>query len=168
MKKIIALVLTALMLLTCSFALAESELPFEGSQLSFEDYGFAITLPDDWNVMEVPQEAADAGFFFITTSPDGARTLQLQYSDLDEAVEGIDAVVEKLSAAYEDVAAVQINGIDFAAFTLAEQDINALVCTGGSGTGLYCFYFTPASDEAFGPIAQAIAGSIMPLEDAAE
>lgn len=166
MKKTLAIILALVLALSCASVIVETvEMPFEGSYIAFEDYGFAICMPNDWNVIEVSEEAAAAGIFYIFASPDGARTVQLTYSDLDGTViENSDMLVAALSASYENVNPVQLNNINFAAFTLPEQDMNALYSTCGQGTGLIGFYFTPASDADFGPIAEAIAGSITPYQ----
>lgn len=162
MKKTLSILLALAMSLCLVGAVAESEMPFEGTYLGFEDYGFAICLPNEWNVIEVAEDAAANGMIFVSASEDGARTMQIQYSELPEPVESIDALVAELSDSYQGVKAVKINDIDFAAFTIAEQNINAIACVGGEGIGLFVFYFTPADDAEFMPIAEAIAGSITP------
>lgn len=173
MKKLLALLAVLAMLFTSTFALAEEEAieefvyPFEATELLFEDYGFSIVLPSDWDVYEIDEAAAEAGIFFIAASTDGANTVQIVYTELEEAVASVEDLVAALSTEYEGVEAIEINGAEFAVATLVEEDINMMATLSQDGSAMYMFFFTSASDEAFHDISVAIAASITPVDTTA-
>lgn len=161
MKKVILLLVTFSMLLTLS---ALAEMPFEGTVVPFEEYGAQITLPSDWKVIELDAAAQEAGMICSVASPDGKRTFSLQYSQLEK-----ETTVEELKAsmetAYGKAEVVSINDLSFVAFDVKDKDITALATLDGDGMGMFVFYFTPASDDAYAPIAQAIAASFGPIAE---
>lgn len=86
MKKLLAVVLTLAALLSCA-AMAEEMVP-----VTFED-GFQISLPADWLQIEVTEEWAAQGIFYVACSPDGANTVQISWSALES-----DMTIDELQA----------------------------------------------------------------------
>lgn len=162
MKKTLAFVLAAMMLLCSTLACAQ-EMPFEGSYIGFEDYGFQICLPNDWNVLDVSDVSDESGIFFAAQAPDSTWAVAIQYTDLGETYT-IDQVAQEFQDAYGNASVTEINGISFVSFRLEDDNQMAVACLGGQQTGMYVFFFTPADDADFTPIAQAIAGSISAYE----
>lgn len=161
MKKVLSYILVAMLAFSCTVALAESDAPtnaaFEGSWVQFED-GFEIYLPSDWLVVDPTDEMLQSGVFYAVTSPDGARSLQVAWSE-EAGAEDANAVKAQLEAAYTDVQILNINGIDFVTYEDVQNDSTGIVALGANGD-LFVFNFYPASDETFGPIALTIATSI--------
>lgn len=145
-----------LALMLCSVASAE-EMPFEGTWVQFED-GFQVSLPSDWLQIETTDEMLENGIFYVAASPDGARTVQIAWAETQ--VTTIEDLQAALVTVYPDAAAIEINGVGFVACEDTANDVAILVALDAEGSGMYMFNFTPASDEEFAPIAQAIASSI--------
>ena len=161
MKKLVSFVLIAMLALTFTAALAESDAPadaaFEGSWVQFED-GFEIYLPNDWVVVDPTDEMIQSGIFYAVTSPDGARNMQVAWSEEAGAADA-NAVKTQLEGTYTDVQILNINGIDFVTYMDAQNDSTGIVALGANGD-MFLFNFYPASDEEFAPIAVTIATSI--------
>ena len=161
MKKLLTLVLIAMLALTSSAALAESDAPanaaFEGTWVQFED-GFEVYLPSDWLVLDVTDEMIQSGVFYAVASPDGARNMQVGWTE-EAGAEDANAVKAELETTYTDVEILNINGIDFVTYFDAQNDSTGIVALGVNGD-MFVFNFYPASDEEFAPIAVTIATSI--------
>ena len=161
MKKLVTLILIAMLALTSTAALAESDAPanaaFEGTWVQFED-GFEVYLPSDWLVVDVTDEMIQSGVFYAVASPDGARNMQVGWTE-DAGAEDADTVKAGLESSYTDVEVLNINGIDFVTYTDAQNDSTGIVALGVNGD-MFVFNFYPASDEEFAPIAVTIATSI--------
>ena len=161
MKRVLSYILVALLVFSCTAALAESDAPvnaaFEGSWVQFED-GFEIYLPNDWLVVDLTDEMLQSGVFYAVTSPDGARSMQVAWSE-EAGAEDANEVKTQLEDTYTDVQILNINGIDFVTYEDVRTDSTGIVALGANGD-LFVFNFYPASDEAFGPIALTIATSI--------
>ncbi|MDD3411397.1 MAG: hypothetical protein PHY12_11385 [Eubacteriales bacterium] len=169
MKKFLAILMTLAMVFGVCSAVAE-EIPAltadpveNGAVVPFEDYNFQITVPSDWLVLEVSDEQAEAGIIYGFASADQARTLFLSYSEFEEATD-IDAVAADIATQYTNVARLTINGIDFVTYDVEASNSSCLGMLGGSGIGFYQFFFTPATDEEYGPLARSIAASISAIE----
>lgn len=164
MKKFLSLLL-ALLTLTTGFAFAETavEVPFDGVWVQFED-GFEVLLPGDWLEIEVTDEMIAGGIFYVACSPDGANTVQMSWSAL-EAETTIQELQAELATAYPDAEVIEFNGIEFVSFSDAENDLFAMAALDGMEPGMYVFWFTPNSDEAFVDTAVAIATSIRNIEE---
>lgn len=160
MKKFFALMLTLLMLLMAGTAMAEA--PFEGVWVQFED-GFEIMLPADWLEIELQEEWIAGGIFYAACSPDGANTVQLAWTPL-AAEMTIQEVCAELAAADPEAEVIEFNGIEFVSLADVENDMFCMAALDGAEPGLYMFWFTPNSDEAFVDTAVAIAGSIRNIE----
>lgn len=166
-KRTLAMLLALALCVCAASAVAEEtvEIPVieDGTWVAFEDYGFEICLPSDWNVMEVTEDQAAVGVHFSCINPEQTRSFTLAYNDLDEATDA-QALAAQLATVYSEVQLVNINGLDFVSYTIPEQDVTGILTLGGEGTGLHQFVFTPASDADYGPLAVQIAASISPLE----
>ena len=152
------------MILGCSAALADStpapapeNAAFEGSWVQFED-GFEIYLPNDWVVVDPTDAMKQAGIFYSVTSPDSARSMQVAWAEAT-GVSTVDDLKTQLATAYPTATVVTINGVDFVTYEDTANNSTGIVALDGNG-GMFIFNFTPASDEAYGPIALTIASSI--------
>lgn len=163
MKKLLALILVLASLFSCA---AVAETAVELVPVTFED-GFQVSLPGDWVELEVTDEMLEGGIFYAVASPDGANTLQISWNELEEEVT-IEAVQADLVTVYADAAVVELNGIPFVGFTDTENDVCGFTALDAVEPGLYTFWFTPASDEAFYETAGAILATICNVEIEAE
>lgn len=155
MKKLLAVVLTLAALLSCA-AMAEEMVP-----VTFED-GFQISLPADWLQIEVTEEWAAQGIFYVACSPDGANTVQISWSALESDMT-IDELQAQLVTEYPDAVAIESNGIAFVGFTVSDE-ICGFAALDATEPGMYVFWCTPAADEAFVETATAIVTSICNVE----
>lgn len=160
MKKFLSLMLVLLTLMTAGAAVAEA--PFEGVWVQFED-GFEVLLPADWLEIEVTEDMIASGIFYVACSPDGANTVQMSWSALEAAMT-IEEVQAALALQYPDAQVIEFNGIGFVSFSDVENDIFGMAALDGVDLGMYVFWFTPNSDEAFVDTAVAIATSIRNIE----
>lgn len=173
MKRILAVALSMLMIFGVCGAMAETatatEQPIEvpvvenGTVVPFADYNFQVTLPSDWNVLEVTQDQANAGIIYSCANPEGTRTFTIAYTEFQAATD-MDTVATALAASYANVQRMTINDIPFVTYDIAENDVTGIITLGSSGMGMYQFVFYPASDEAYGPLALQIAASITAIQ----
>jgi len=157
MKKLFALLLMLSLMLTGA-AVAEDGFTW----YQYED-GFEIMIPSDWDQYEVPAEAAESGIFDIFASADGEHTVQVAWSALDAEL-----TAQELHAAmvteYPDAELLEVNGIEFIGIPDNANDMVCFCALDGAQPGMYMFWFTGASDEAFTETAVAIALSIRNIE----
>lgn len=170
MKRTLVIILAIMMLILANGAFAEATTDVievatveNGTVVPFTDYNFQITLPSDWNTLEVSEEQAATGVIFSCANPDSTRTFTVAYTEMEQATD-IGSVASELAAAYQNVEQMTINDIPFVSYTIAENDVAGLVTLGASGTGLYQFVFYPASDADYGQLALQIAASISSIE----
>ena len=177
MKKIVALMMILAICLLSIGVYAETAAPDataegeaievgtveNGTVVPFTDHNFQITLPSDWNVLEVSEEQASTGIIYSCANPEGTRSFTVAYTELTEATD-ISSVAAELASAYENVQTLTINGIPFVSYDISANDVTGIVTLGASGLGLYQFVFYPASDEDYGPLALQIAASITTIE----
>ena len=157
MKKFFALLLMLAMLLTGA-AVAE-----EGyTWYQYED-GFELMIPSDWDQYEVTEEMLAGGVFDLFASADGAHTVQVAWSALDAEMTAAEVQAE-LVTEYADAVVLEVNGIEFVGFSDAANDLVCFCALDGAKPGLYMFWFTGASDEAFTDTAVTIATSIRNIE----
>lgn len=161
MKKLLSAVLAALLIFGCVAALAESAAPadaaFEGSWVQFED-GFEIYLPSDWLVMDPTDAMNEAGIFYSVTSPDSTRNMSVAWADATGIATAADLKTQ-LATVYPTADILTINSVDFVTYEDTANDSTGIVALDANG-GIFIFNFTPASDEAYAPIAVTIASSI--------
>ena len=172
MKKMLALLLSLALCLLAVGAVAETATeapatdsaievnPVEnGTVVPFADHNFQITLPSDWNVLEVSDDQATAGIIYSCANPEGTRTVSIAYTELAAATD-LNAAATELANTYENVQMLTINSIPFVSYSIKENDVNGIATLNAAGTGLYQFLFYPASDEDYGSLALQIAASI--------
>lgn len=168
MKKVLTLFLTAMMIFMSASAFAETattenaiEVPAveNGTVVPFTDYNFQITLPSDWNVLEVTEEQTATGIIFSCANPESTRSFTVAYTEFEQATD-IDTVAAALAESYTNVQKMTINDIPFISYEIAENDVTGIVTLGGSGIGMYQFVFYPTSDADYGSLALQIAASI--------
>lgn len=160
MKKFFALMLMLLTLMMAGTAMAEA--PFEGVWVQFEE-GFEVLMPADWLELEVDADAAAAGIGYAACSPDGANTVQISWNALDAALTAQE-IQAAMDTEYPGAQVVEFNGIEFVTFSDTVNDIFGMIALDGVDLGMYTFWFTPDSDEAFVDTAVAIATSIRNIE----
>lgn len=159
MKKFLALLLLVMMMMV---GCAAAEAPFDGVWVQFED-GFEILMPSDWLEIEVTDEMIAGGVFYAACSPDGANTVQMSWSPLDEAMTA-QQIQAALATQYPDAEVLEVNGIEFIAFSDEVNDLFGMAALDGVDLGMYIFWFTPNSDAAFADTAAVIATSIRNIE----
>jgi hypothetical protein len=177
MKKTLALLLAMLLCLLTVGAMAEAaatEAPADtqaievpavenGTVVPFPDHNFQITLPSDWNVLEVSEDQTAAGVIFSCANPEGTRTFTIAFTTLDTATD-LTSVATELASAYENVQTLTINQIPFVSYDISASDVTGIATLDASGLGLYQFVFYPASDADYGTLALQIAASINTIQ----
>lgn len=166
MKKFLAMMLMVTALLFAGVAAAEApvvEVPFEGVWVQFEE-GFEVMLPANWLEIEVTEEMIAGGIFYAACSEDGANTVQMSWSALENAMTAQEVQAE-IEVGYPGAQIMEFNGVEFVTFVDQENDIFGMIALDGVDLGMYTFWFTPNSDEAFVDTAVAIATSIRNIEE---
>ncbi len=172
MKKLFALLLALVLVFPVFSAVAETatgsdviEVPAveNGTVVPFADHNFQITLPSDWNVLEVTDDQAATGIFFNCANPESTRSFTIAYSEFEAATD-IQSVAEALATTYENVQLVTINDIPFVSYVVSESDVMGIAPLNASGIGMYQFVFYPASDTDYSTLAEQIAASINTIE----
>lgn len=164
MKKLLTVILSMMLVLSSVTAIAEEnvitvDLIEDGTWVTFDDYGFHVCLPSDWNVLEITAEAAEVGIIFSCQAPDSERSFTIAYNDLEAATD-IETIAAGLATTQENVNTISINGIPYATYDIAANDVTGIVALSQDGTALYQFVFYPSSDSDFAPLALQIAASI--------
>jgi len=157
MRKILALLLSVLLLCAPALGMAESLTitpTFDGVDYVFGDFGFKITIPAGWII-----EDEDEEYFFITYDEETGEWMEIVIAETGGA--SIMEIAEHLADEEGwELASVTINDIDFILFEAAvEAEFGAFAY--GPEEGLYTwFIFGPLGDDAFADLALAIVGSI--------
>ena len=171
MKKWFALALALVTMMMGSLALAEEvpaadpaqdaaaleELKAEGQLIQGESFEFYI--PADWTDVELNDEQAAEGYVYAACSADETQGLIVVWKELD-AVQTAAEIQAGLVEVYENAQVQEVNGISVVVFADAENDMLGIVMPDSVDAGYYMFLFTPASDAAFLPVADAIASSL--------
>lgn len=159
MKKLLALVLSLMMVFSFACALAkEPAVSYEGAWVKFED-GFELYLPADWLEVEVTDEIAAGGIFYIAASPDVSKMCQIGWSALEKDM-SIEELQAAFATAYPDAFLANPSGVGLVGYTDAERNMLVAAALDGEEPGVYMFCFTPADDEAFQTVAGEIASTI--------
>ena len=161
MKKFIALLLMLLTVMTAGCAVAEA--PFEGVWVGYEAGWIKWLMPSDWLVMEVTEEMMEANLFYGAFSPDGAKTLQILWTPLTQP-KTIEAVQQELTPTYDNVELLDIDGKKMVYFADNLNNMFGYAMLDELDPGVYHFFFSPV-DEAFKPMAQAIAASVRSMDE---
>ena len=169
-KKMLSMLLAVLTLCFGAAAMAESvpEVDDAAEQAALTDLtangqliegdGFQFYIPADWEAAELTDEETEAGYVFAAASADEANQLIITYQALD-AAKTAEEVQPGLAEVYPTATVMDLNGTSVVAFHDAEEDVLGIVVMDTVDAGYYIFMFTPASDEAFLPVADAIAAS---------
>lgn len=178
MRKRLSLLLALMMCLFTISAVAQAAAPADSAQtedvieispvengtaVPFPEHNFVITLPSDWNVLEINDEQAQAGILYSCANPESTRTFSIAFTQFDAATD-MDTVTAELATAYENVQRLTINGISFVSYNISASDVTGIATLTADGMGLYQFVFYPASDDEYGTLALQIAASIDTLE----
>lgn len=164
MKKILSLALSLVLMSVGVAALAETEtqdvtieITFGGEYVTFEDFGFMLMLPTDWEQYEtddlylyVANADQTQGMGIDVIETDGSLTLDAAAAQVAEQLE------------IEGVYGLMINDIDFYLYELPDQ--NAMGAFSMTGDGyLIHFIFSPF-DEDMSDLATQIMASIQNVE----
>ena len=161
MKKFIALLLMLLTVMTAGCAVAEA--PFEGVWVGYEAGWIKWLMPSDWLVMEVTEEMMEANLFYGAFSPDGTRTMQILWTPLTQP-KTIEAVHQEMMPSYDNVELLDIDGKKMVYFADNLNNMFGYAMLDELDPGVYHFFFSPV-DEAFKPMAQAIAASVRSMDE---
>ena len=146
MKKILALVLS-LMLLACVPAMAEDiESAYEGEWMQFGG-DFEIYVPSDWVFYDVPEEQIEQGTLCMSSSADQSVWMRLDWYPQEGEI-----TVEEFGAALRQTTDMQtmiidVNGIPMLLTGDAANDTAGFITMNGDEPGYYLFQFAPMSSE---------------------
>lgn len=166
MKKVIA-GLVVLMLVLSVAAFAEEtqqaytvEITFDGSYIPFEEDGFQIYLPNEWNILEITPEWEEQGIYFSAGAEDGSQVVMLSAMSA-EGYEIAD-LAQELEGSYTGVSIITINDIDFVTYDIDASNASGMIALNENGYA-YNFVFAPADNEEFMNLALQIMASIQNL-----
>jgi len=164
MKKILALVLSLMMIFALTTAVAEQtpvvaiEDLFEGVWVQFED-GFEFYLPADWYQAELTEEMNAKGIFYAAGTADFSYYCMLGWRPL-AAEYTVEQLQAELVVGYPDAAVVEVNGVGLVAYVDAENNLLNCIALDATEPGYYMFVFSPADDPDFQTLAALIASTI--------
>ncbi|MEG0640541.1 MAG: hypothetical protein RR824_10935 [Clostridia bacterium] len=179
MKKILSLILSMMMLVFSSIALAEQPnvitydeatlqaSGLEGEFVKLEDFGLQFFLPNGLQAVEATAEQTAAGTYAIYANADQTNMMSIGYAATMDA-EG--KPITELAALGEfytangatDVAMVELNGMACLEYTLTSANSMGIVFMMDSGNVL-AFNFSPINDENFATVAAVIGTTVMPI-----
>lgn len=169
MKKVLAWLLSLMMILGMAGAVAETQTPvvaiedlFEGVWVQFED-GFELYLPADWYEIEVSEEWNAKGIFYAAGTEDFSHSCSLAWQPM-EAEYTLEQLQAELVSIYPDASVVEVNGVGIIPFVDAENNLLNVVALDAAEPGYYLFSFYPANDEDFQVLASLIASTIRNIE----
>lgn len=177
MKKVMALVLSLMLLLGGTAVLAEDTIPeivFDETAAAYEGawmdlgVGLMMYLPMDWNIMEVTEEQQAVGVIALLASADGTQALSVTYGEAADgegnALEDNAAVMAMLTAGgYTGVMELSINGLSMVGYEVEASNAAGMALLDGEG-GMIAFSFAPANDEAAKVIGQTMFFSLSAVE----
>lgn len=174
MKKTVSMIL-AILMLTCSVALAEGSVPitpvdlgeielnFEPTWVAFEN-DLQMAIPSDWAEMEVSEEIAATGVFYLAKNPEATLVVGLAYAQI--GLTELDSLAPTLAALYPSLGVIVANGVSMIAYDDETAGYSALLTVDGLG-GMYMLTFAPVvEDEALTMTAIAMMTSLGPVEGA--
>lgn len=166
-KKVVAWVLSMLLMLSGAFALAELPTPeevsvdisFEGDIYPLEDFGLQMLLPMGWSYVEDDdvlfamqnEETNQMMAAFLVPAEDHASAEDLM-ADVDE--------IDDMTGEY-----VTINGLPFVLYEYATQDLAGAFLITEEGEPMLHIVFGPASDAEFAGLRMQILSSIQPVSE---
>lgn len=183
MKKLFALVLSLCLL--CSLAMAEttetteSTLPsvnwadyeakaaeIGGEFIGFSSVGvdYKMFVPNGFQVVEVPADAAEAGVLSILS--DGTLTFSVSKYSVEEITTAEEFIASLQEAKATEIEAGIINGIESISYMLTTQDgiltANVAFPT-ADGKEMITFTFAPADNQEKQEVLKVVAASIQAL-----
>ena len=163
MKKLLALLLSLMMLLSLGAAAAETvtsaaEMLYDGAWVRFED-GFEIYLPSEWYQYETTEEHHALGIFYIAGTQDFSRGFMMGWQQLNQ-----DCTIEQLHAelvtAYPDAKIMDVSGVGLVYY---EDPANGLMCyvaLDATEPGMYMMGFFPMDNEEMKTLSALIASTL--------
>jgi len=167
MKKIIALVLCLMMVLSLSAAVAESPVVaiedlYEGAWVQFEE-GFELYLPADWYQFEVDEETLAGGISYVCGTEDLSRSMMLGWGALNKEYT-LEELHAELVVDNPEAKIAQANGIGMVLTADMENSQLVIAALDAAEPGLYTFIFSPIDDEEFVTLAALIASTIRNIQ----
>lgn len=163
MKKLMALLMLLLTLVMAGSAMAEDAVPFDGVYVEYEAGWIKWLMPSDWLAMEVTEEMMEANIFFGAFSPDGSKVMQTLWTSLKAPIT-MEDLHKQLAPSYDDVEIVETNNGQMVYVADKLNDMFGYAMLDQLDPGVYYFWFSPV-DEAFKPMAQAIAASVISMDE---
>ncbi len=162
MKKLIALLTVMALLLAVPFAYAEGEeaqMPFEGEWVEFETY--QIYLPTGLKEVEITDEMADQGIYYVLADDDDTHAIHFAYTQLEQEISVEDLVAQFQETYGEDnVATIEKEDHTIVYYVDQENDGVCFMVLDPVDPGLYMFVFVPASDGDFMVTAGAVMATL--------
>ena len=167
MKKVFALLVACMMLLSCAAFAEDAQLPaivfdetavtFEGAWMGFGDYGFAIFLPTDAEAIELTDEDTANGVVAAFSFAGGK--LVVTAGAVDETVT-LDSLVTYLTDAGDaNAQMVTVNDMTVVVGDNAENDVSRMVWITEDGIEI-CLTAAPASDAEFTAVGSVVMTSV--------
>ncbi len=177
MKKIVALLMATLMVLSLSFAFAEETLTLtydvketeniEGGFVVFDEFGLAVFVPNSMEFLDLTEEQKQQGGYELYANADKTQQLSIGYAKAVDAngaqIADLDALVAMYVANGLQATKAVINDLPCVSYVAAEQGLGGVVFLTEDGNQIV-FNFAPITDPAFGPLSQIMVSSIMSSE----
>ena len=124
--------------------------------------GFDVYVPSDWEVLDIPEDAAAQGLVYGVGEPDGGKNLMVTAVELPDDTYSLENAMEELSPNYQYIYYADLSGIPAIYF---EDSENALCgfCFISDG-----YLISGASGDASDPTIQNVIISVSPTEEEAE
>lgn len=158
MKKFLSLALSLLLACACMSVFAEEtttiEITFDGSYLEFEEYGFKVYLPNEWNIYE------SEDYFFFCGDEAGEQFMCIDVVPTDGETSEEVATTLAEQGGIDGVEPMLINGLQF--YLYEAPDDNAFGAYINTQNNVYCinFVFAPYGDAEFMDLATQIMASV--------
>ena len=179
MKKMLVLVLTLVMMISCA-ACAEAAFTYgeynydesliadiPGSWYAFEDFGLQMYVPDIFLPYEVTEEQAAQGVIANFVTENNAALMTISYGaavDVEgntvEYAEDLAPMFTAAGASYVDV--IVVNGYPMVTYMMADPDMLGYSVFFGDGTQLP-ITFAPASDASVATLAATMITTFQPM-----
>ena len=171
MKKITALFLSLLLVLSLSVASAEglqsAEItidPIEGATMQFASLGIELTIPEILVQTDVPAELAETEVFDCYALADGSAYMLLGATQM-QSDDDITNLITALQAdsEYSELGILTINGASW--LTYANEAQNMLMFTTNVGEIMLTVYSSPYNDEGFRAVMLQILGTVAAITE---
>lgn len=148
MKKMLALVLSLMMMLTCICAMAEDiESGYEGTWTTFNN-DFELYMPNDWVYYDLTENQIAQGVVCLSSSADESVWMQMSWNPQEGqiTVEEFEAVLKETTDMLTMI--IDVNGIPMLMTADVASDTAGFVTMNGDEPGYYLIQFAPMSSEA--------------------